>query len=103
MGTAQAAYVTTCGYAITERNRENSGIGELNPEIMVSKYFGIFFFFFEVTQVSGTLISSAVLFKAGNETELVFPNGTITDEERDYIDANCGAQVTYSEDNGEEG
>ena len=108
--TAQAAYVTTCGYAYAERNRDsylanpsaaNQNL-EFNPETMVSKYFGIFFFFFEVTQVSGNLISSAVLTAASNETELIFPDGTLSNETRDYIDANCGAQVINTEGGGEE-
>merc|ERR1712150_211201 len=109
--TAQAAYVTTCGYAYAERNRDTFTANpndvnrnlEFNPETMVSKYFGIFFFFFEVTQVSGNLISSAVLTASGNGTDLYFPNGTITDEEREYIDTHCGAQVVYSGDEGEGG
>ena len=95
--TAQAAYVTTCGYAITERNRELSNNGELNPEVMVAKYFGIFFFFFEVTQVSGNAISSLVLSLSGNGTDLFIPNGTISDETRIYIDTHCGAQRIENE------
>lgn len=90
--TAQAAYVTTCGYAMAERNKEASNDGEYNPEILVSKYFGIFFFFFEVTQISGNFISAAVLSLGGNST-LVFPNSTLDDETRIRIDEECGAST----------
>jgi len=88
--TAQAAYVTTCGYAMAERNQEASNSAETNPEILVSKLFGIFFFFFEVTQISGNFISAAVLSLGGNST-LVFPNSTLDDETRIRIDEECGA------------
>lgn len=91
--TSQAAYVTTCGYAMAERNIENKS-GEFSPEILVSKFFGIFFFFFEVTQVFGNFISTAVLSKADANFTLPMPNPDLDDETRIYIDENCGSSVT---------
>lgn len=98
--TAQAAYVTTCGYALAERNRENRK-GEFNPETLVAKFFGIFFFFFEVTQISGNAISTIVLTVGDDNSTLPMPNATLSDETRDYIDANCGANVINTEESEE--
>ena len=94
--TAQASYVTTCGYAMAERNRELKKGGEYNPEVMVSKFFGIFFFFFEVTQVLGNFISTAVLATTSNAT-LYIPDGSLSNETRFYIDDNCGSTALLAE------
>ena len=69
---------------------------ECNPDVWVSKYFGIFFFFFEVTQVTGNLISSVVL-TAGQESDIFIPDGTLTPENITRIDENCGAAARESE------
>jgi len=57
-------------------------------------YFGVFFFFFEVTQLTGNFISSAVLTFGGNSTEANFTSpieDPLSNETRDRIDSECGA------------
>ena len=41
--------------------KQEIGRGETKAAVWVAKYFGIFFLFFEFTQLSGNFISSAVL------------------------------------------
>lgn len=94
--TSQAAYVTTLGYAMAERQAEANKGGETRASVWVSKYFGIFFFFFEVTQLTGNLLSSVTLSVASpNRTEFVSPvENPLSIETEKYIDDFCGAQAT---------
>jgi len=101
--TAQAAYVTTCGYSMCERQAEKEGIkpSPQSAEKWVSNYFGVFFFFFEVTQLTGNLISSAVLTFGGSSTDSNFTSpieNPLSDETRDRIDRECGSFATINDD-----
>lgn len=76
--TAKATYLTTLG-------RRYAQIGKSVPEAIINRYFGIFFLFFQSSQIIGNLVSS-----------LVLKSDDSTDEENNQTEFTCGAQDCYT-------
>ncbi|XP_071854941.1 protein unc-93 homolog A-like [Apostichopus japonicus] len=77
--TAKATYLTTLG-------RRYAQIGKSAPEAIINRYFGIFFLFFQSSQIIGNLVSS-----------LVLKSDDSTDEGNNQTEFTCGAQDCYTE------
>ncbi|PIK47331.1 hypothetical protein BSL78_15807 [Apostichopus japonicus] len=66
--------------------RRYAQIGKSVPEAIINRYFGIFFLFFQSSQIIGNLVSS-----------LVLKSDDSTDEENNQTEFTCGAQDCYTE------
>lgn len=80
--TAKATYITTLGIRY-------AGIGTSAPEAIINRYFGIFFLFFQTSQIIGNLVSSLVL-KSDDSADSRDDNATNKDNFQ------CGAQDCYT-------
>lgn len=84
---AAPMWAAKCTYLTQVGNRYASLTGQSSPEVSISRFFGIFFMFFQMSQIWGNMISSMVL--SGGSTE----NNTITEDQLQF----CGANFCHEE------